>query len=132
MSENVLRAAAREYAADPTDRNAHRVAREYVRGQSAQERVRKVLISGGFGAGWSTWNTANPEAVLFWAPLIEALEAGEDVTEDHPAVRSLVAEVGNVYLGGLEGLYVAEVTGPFRVTEYDGAESIETAGGDWY
>ena len=39
-------------------------------------------------------------------------------------IRAQFGEDTDPYLGGAHDLIVVEVTGPFRVTEYDGSESI--------
>src|SRR6185312_5154986 len=116
----------------------------------------KILYSPGFGAGWSTWaHSDKPEFVKFmltYPPLIEAVENGEKLMPDehrwntadtasahyHPAVRQGLAEAKEkfgedyVYCGGADQLAVAEVSGPFRVDEYDGSESIvEASDQEW-
>lgn len=97
----------------------------------------KILYSPGFGAGWSTWaHSDKPEFVKFmltYPPLIEAVENGEKLVPYHPALRQFLAEAKEkfgedyVYCGGADQLAVAEVSGPFRVDEYDGSESIVEA-----
>lgn len=91
-----------------------------------------VLISYGFGAGWTSWAAGRQtrELMLTWPPLVAALLGNERVTEDHEAVQSLLVEVERrgldlPYLGGLDGLTAVQVEGPGRVTEYDGAEAWE-------
>lgn len=108
----------------------------------------KILYSPDWGAGWSTWCGGDKEMVeyvLRYQPLIDALEADEDIgfrpnrifANDPPYEpgsvleqfhKDLIAkfgdEAGMMYLGGARDLAVAEVDGPFRVEEYDGNESI--------
>ncbi len=94
----------------------------------------KILFSPGFGAGWITWNDERFwKTMLTWEPLIEAVEKGERVNKDHPAVQSLVRKIKQdfgeevyVCVLGADQLCVFEVSGPFRVEEYDGSESIVT------
>jgi hypothetical protein len=107
--------------------------------------TRKVLISPNFGAGWSTWNSTLRDDFLFDAELIRAVESREPLGYGYRGsgtettipgsplaafVERLVAKHGpearHAYLGGSTGLTVVSVEGPFRVTEYDGAEAIET------
>ncbi len=96
-------------------------------------KTRKILVSPGFGAGWTTWayDENATRIMLEWEPIVKALEAGEGpLSESHPAVVSMlekIAEVGgkDVYLGGLRDLEVHEVTGRVRILEYDGFESVE-------
>ena len=88
--------------------------------------AKKILFSPGYGAGWSTW--ADPdyrELVLTWAPLIRAVEAGETITANHPAVISLVDQVPNFHTGGCGRLKVVTITKPCRIAEYDGYETVE-------
>jgi hypothetical protein len=79
-----------------------------------------VLISTGFGAGWSTWNS--PECALD-QELVGAIEV------NLPAEQiKAIAERNwpKAYLGGLldcDVVWVDEGTA-FRIEEYDGAESI--------
>ncbi len=84
-----------------------------------------VLVSPGFGAGWSTWNRAVPE-ILFDPAIVEFIkhdqwaELNTYVTLKYPGL----------YTGGMKDLAVAwlpEGT-EFRIKEYDGAESIEIKG----
>ena len=94
----------------------------------------KVLISPGYGAGWSTWNS--PE-MAFDECLIGAFECGIS-KED---MRALCVECGYTplgnppYMGGFENLMVVEVPSGtmFRIREYDGYESVEMLDmDDWY
>ena len=132
MTEFDLKRLARNYIGEPTDRNAHLFARAYVRNLEPSK-TRKILVSYGWGAGWSTWSSCEiaTEIMLSYAPLVKAIEADEEVGEAHPSVVSMLAAIGaaggeSPYLGGLEGLVVVEVEGPFCVEEYDGNENIRT------
>lgn len=131
MADLKLRTLARVYAAEPTSENAHQLAREYLRG-AAPEQTRKILISYGFGAGWSTWAMGvTAEIMLSHEAVIASVEAGEQLSETHPSIVAMVREIeaatgGVPYLGGLEGLSVVSVEGPFSVEEYDGSESVRT------
>lgn len=103
--------------------------------------MKVVLISQGFGAGWSTWMEEGREAEAFaltYPPLIEALLAGEDIgyvardeaREGSPLARFVddyFARFGrHPYIGGARDLKVAPVDADlrFRIDEYDGSESI--------
>jgi hypothetical protein len=136
--DSTLRARLRAFQIEPTEGNAAALGHAYARsqaGETGDRDTRKVLVSPGFGAGWSTWSRGETgELMTEFAPIIAALEAGETLTESHPAVVALVSECeerfgDSPYLGGLVGLRVETVTGPYRVTEYDGSESIETLAG---
>ena len=82
-----------------------------------------VLVSRGYGAGWSSWMSDAPEC-LFDPVLAQMLLDGEDEME-----IATVAEkrYPNSYTGGVDGLTVKwlPVGTKFRIDEYDGAESIE-------
>lgn len=91
----------------------------------------KILYAPNFGAGWSSWNGASiRKLMLTWPPLIEAVERGDKIGSDHPAVLSLVEEAkkvggdGHVCVLAADDLEIAEVSGPFRIDEYDGSESV--------
>jgi hypothetical protein len=85
-----------------------------------------VLISGGFGVGWYTWNTEHEE-ILFHPKLVEMVEAGRQLEiTDEWCDKNLGF---TFYTGGNEGLkieWVNEKTA-FKVDEYDGAESLITS-----
>ena len=81
----------------------------------------KVLISPGYGAGWSTWNS--PEMAVD-ERLIEAFENG--ISEE--GMKQLCEELGyESYMGGFEDLEIVEVPrgSLFKIRVYDGYESIE-------
>jgi len=107
-----------------------------------------VLISGGFGAGWYSWNTnisdclTNPKLV----ELVLEKEMLEDelgklnwsLRDKSDVKRKLNLSIKNIedfsntlygknfYSGGAVGLYVewVEEGSSFRIKEYDGNESI--------
>ena len=109
--------------------------------------MKKILYSPEFGAGWVSWHhgdSLEQEIFMFtYQPLIDALEKGEDIGFDESRrFGNLPFKPGSVleqfykdfgdrfgtenlpYMGGARNLTVIEVDGPFRVHEYDGAESI--------
>lgn len=82
-----------------------------------------VLVSPGFGAGWSTWGAG--ERGLFSPELVAVLERPDHTAEDLEEVA--VAVVGpDCYLGGLHDLRImwVPVGTQFRIHEYDGSESL--------
>lgn len=85
----------------------------------------KVLISPGFGAGWSTWNI--PEIAVD-PRVIEAFERGVDEEEMLQLCKEwgLTDSHGSLYMGGFDELEIVEVPAGtlFRVEEYDGNEYI--------
>ena len=87
-----------------------------------------VLISGGYGAGWSTWNSEFAETLLFHRELIalvEVLGTGPDSVGRIVEVARELCDF-EIYGGGAKGLYVKWVPEGelFRVHEYDGSESL--------
>lgn len=82
----------------------------------------KVLISSGYGTGWSSWNQ---KELAFDPQIIEAFEKGITAVE----MSDYCADLGydDVCMGGFDNLRVVEVpVGTiFRIKEYDGHESIE-------
>ena len=80
-----------------------------------------VLVSPGFGAGFSTWN--KPEMAVDF-DLVEAFLSG-DMNRFEYIVVEKYGE--NMYLGGMENLMVVWVDEgkKFRIEEYDGRESLE-------
>lgn len=102
----------------------------------------KILVSYGFGAGWSTWaDDQYKKYCLTYAPFIEKLERGGVLTKEdgEQFIRDLTAKFPRedgkdayFYLGGMDGLEVEEVDGPFLIHEYDGSESVNTPSNqDW-
>ena len=88
-----------------------------------------VLYSPGFGAGWYTWNTGQPE-ILFDPAVVELVEA--ERWEELQAYVTL--KYPDIYAGGMRDLEVTWIPQgtQFRVNEYDGSESIETCDSvDW-
>jgi hypothetical protein len=93
-----------------------------------------VLYSPGFGAGWTTWNTAiDPkitEHLLFGEEFVNLVLAGK-----LQELKDLAEELyPDLYLGGaydLKVMWLDHVT-PFRIREYDGSESIEIFNSDNY
>jgi len=95
-----------------------------------------VLISGGFGAGWSTWTPEYSSILLFHKDIVEfilekpaetCVDAEVWSSELSALVEALVGD-DDVYMGGaeqLEVIWLPEGT-PFIVTEYDGAEGLRT------
>jgi hypothetical protein len=85
-----------------------------------------VLISPGYGAGWSTWaHNGNAEAMLFDSRLVDAVLAKMDAQEFVNFCESLGYDE---YFGGADDLTVVwlDAGTHFVVEEYDGSESIRT------
>jgi hypothetical protein len=87
-----------------------------------------VLVSGGYGAGWSTWFSGNRKEVLLFHPkIVEMVEGGR---KNEIKSTWIEQELGlkDVYVGGVEGLYIEwiPVGTKFVIDEYDGAELLRT------
>lgn len=83
-----------------------------------------VLVSPGYGAGWSTWTSVGGDVALHSPELVEAVEAGATADE----LKALVARLfPNAYKGGVAQLRVewVKLGQRFRIVEYDGNESLE-------
>lgn len=84
-----------------------------------------VLISPGFGAGWSSWGNTEREALLFDSRLVDAVLAKMPLEE----FTALCERLGyTTYMGGAGDLEVRwlEPGTRFMIDEYDGSESILT------
>ena len=83
-----------------------------------------VLYSPGFGAGWSTWDHGDYGSALIFDPmLVDCVEK-----QDWDKMATYVAmKYPNLYTGGMHDLTIAwvPVGTLFKITEYDGSESIE-------
>jgi len=84
-----------------------------------------ILISPGFGAGWSTWTHGEQaEAMLFDSRLVDyVLQTG---SEGLDAYAESLGYTG--YMGGAEDVCVQwlEPGTRFLIDEYDGSESLRT------
>lgn len=86
----------------------------------------KILISPGYGAGWSTWNDGDKEFLLKDPTLVKMAERMAPVTEVDDYLKATKPEV-SFYTGGwmqIEAIDIPEGE-QFKVTEYDGYESVE-------
>jgi len=143
--DKITRARVRNWRANPSEENAQAVAAAVSRSADASQETRKVIISPGYGSGFAPhfeyYAPGLGRFVAEYAPLIDAIESGEGFAA---ALRSLIKDIRNfpgmgVTLPGedptdrlqayppvLRDLKVMEVTGPYRITEYDGSETVET------
>ena len=87
-----------------------------------------VLVSPGYGAGWSTWayrvDEDNPGFMLHDPTLVTMVERGDSVE----AIEAYVtAKHPDTYCGGADDLTIQwlPVGTAFRIHEYDGYESVE-------
>lgn len=86
-----------------------------------------VLVSPGFGAGWSTWN--NDIASVFDPEMVQAVLDGDYAEAERIAARNYP----DAYMGGVENLTVEWVPkgSRFEIREYDGSESLHIFGPDY-
>ena len=82
-----------------------------------------VLVSPGFGAGWSTWNVHCPEC-LFDPEIVQMMLDGVDYLAIEQFAEKKYGE--NFHAGGAVTLEVKWITQgrKFYVMEYDGSESV--------
>ena len=81
-----------------------------------------ILVSPGFGAGWSTWNSEVRESMCMNAEIVQAVLDGDTDRAAEIAERLHP----NVYTGGSRDLVVEWVPKgeAFEITEYDGSEGL--------
>jgi hypothetical protein len=87
-----------------------------------------VLVSVGYGAGWSTWFSGNRKEVLLFHPkIVEMVEQGH---KNEIKSTWIEQELGlkDVYTGGVDGLEIewVPVGTKFVIHEYDGHETLKT------
>lgn len=94
-----------------------------------------VLVSEGFGAGWSSWNDGD-EWFLYSPEVVEWVESGKP--GGIKALELIVAKQfpdNTPYCGGGDDLVVEWVPkgSAFKINEYDGNERLVYMGNvDWY
>ena len=87
--------------------------------------ARKILVSPGHGAGWSTWN--NHSKFLATDPiLVEMAERKADATEVKEYLKTALGEDSEIYMCGWRQIEVRDAFGQFFIEEYDGYEYIKT------
>ena len=82
-----------------------------------------VLVSPGFGAGWSSWNYQYPE-MLFDPKIVAMVETEQS---DEAILAYCQEKYPEGYFGGVDDLEIVwlPVGTCFRIQEYDGSESLE-------
>lgn len=85
-----------------------------------------VLVSPGFGAGWSTWNREHRKTLCMDAEIVQAV-LDKDIDK---AVEIAKQKCGDFYEGGAHDLTVEWVKkgAAFEIDEYDGSESLHVIG----
>lgn len=89
-----------------------------------------VLVSPGYGAGWSTWNSEHRETLCMDAEIVQAVLDGNK----SKAVEIAHQKCGEIYCGGADDLTVEWVNkgAAFEIDEYDGRESLHVIGDHGY
>ena len=89
-----------------------------------------VLVSSGYGAGWSTWvSDEYRETYLFHPKFVGMVEEGRELEITSEWIeKELGIETTYTYTGGSDGLHIVwvPVGTQFRIEEYYGAESLRT------
>lgn len=85
-----------------------------------------VLVSGGYGAGWSTWNNEHEEELLFDPIVIEMLENEDNADRLDDIVEYCEKKYPHGYFGGVQDLTIVWIPegSEFRIEEYDGSEGL--------
>lgn len=83
-----------------------------------------VLVSPGFGAGWSTWSGKHRDWALFAPEVVNWVESGKNGDIDQIVKEALGEEY--FYTGGARDLEIewVEEGQLFIIDEYDGSESL--------
>ena len=84
-----------------------------------------ILVSPGFGAGWSTWNQAS---LAYDKKVVEYYLEHKDDDISEEELEKAFNEMGydHVYFGGYDQIEIVWLPKgqQFRITEYDGSERI--------
>lgn len=85
-----------------------------------------VLVSPGFGAGWSTWNREHAAALCMDADIVQPVLDGDT----KKAASVALSKFPDIYTGGASDLVVEWVPkgSAFEINEYDGSESLHVIG----
>jgi hypothetical protein len=89
-----------------------------------------VLVSPGFGAGWSTWCESDDRKAVTFDPWIVDILLSDQYNRKEKIDRiyaHCAVKYPDMYMGGVSDLTVEWIPQGtlFRITEYDGSETIE-------
>lgn len=106
------------------------MSKQYEKKYDSSGRV-AVLVSPGYGAGWSTWAPEDKvDQMLFDSRLVDLALDGAKVGDDSSSckVECLLSEIFDAvpYTGGWDSVKVHWLTPGtrFRIDEYDGSEAL--------
>lgn len=90
------------------------------------ETMTKVIVSPGYGAGWSTWNSHSDELATD-PELVKLVLAGKAGSTEFVERASQIVGGGRTCLLGAESLVVEEAPAgsDWWIREYDGYETLE-------
>ena len=85
-----------------------------------------VIVSPGYGAGWSTWNSEYEEFLTMDKELVSLRLSGGSAAQAEDRFKAVFGKNAYIYTGGwgdaeVEWLSPGTV---FRINEYDGHESL--------
>jgi hypothetical protein len=85
-----------------------------------------VLVSPGYGAGWSTWNDEHKVTLCMDADIVQAV-LDNDLAKAEEIAKQ---KCPGIYTGGCRALEVRWVPkgSTFEINEYDGSESLHILG----
>jgi len=87
-----------------------------------------VLVSPGFGAGWSSWNGSHAKQLAMDKRIVEYVLNDEKGNEEK--AKKFLQSIGleGVYCGGYGDIEIhwVEKGIHFQINEYDGSESLQT------
>lgn len=90
--------------------------------------MRKVLVSRGYGAGWTTWNdNKHAEFFMFDKGLVEMAErkAKAEEVEKYCKEKTGLSHICTLGWGSIQIDEIGDDE-KVRITEYDGYESLES------
>lgn len=85
-----------------------------------------VLVSRGYGAGWSSWNSEYSDVLTMDYDIVKCIEDGDVVG----AIKVAKSKCGDFYEGGADDLEIEWLDRGtiFEIEEYDGSESLHIIG----
>ena len=87
-----------------------------------------IIVSGGYGAGWSTWLSSHKEFLMMDKTLVEMCIQCATEEEVAAYLQNQFGEDFYCYMGGWDDCRIVNLppNTAFKITEYDGSESLLT------